>query len=169
MTDSAPTLDEAFLQAMRRLAAGVAVVTTDGPAGKAGLTVSSLTSLTAEPPSVLVCVAKDAAAAPLLLENKRVGISILSVAQSRISNVFAGREPEMEKDRFLVCEWETAAGGQALVKDAPVGLSASVAQVHAYGTHYVVLAAIEDVRLGAPGEGPLIYAGKGYQRLSGPL
>ena len=66
---------KAFLAAMRRLAAGVAVVTTNGPAGKAGLTVSSLSSLTADPPAVLVCIARDAAASPIIGNNRRIGVS----------------------------------------------------------------------------------------------
>ena len=48
-----------FLQAMRRVASSVTVVTTDGPHGRHGATVSAFCSVSADPPSVLICLRAD--------------------------------------------------------------------------------------------------------------
>jgi len=160
---------ESFLAAMRKLAAGVAVVTTDGAAGKGGLTVSSLSSLTADPPAVLVCVARDAAAAPLILRNRRIGVSLLAENQTRISDVFAGRDESMEPDRFRVADWMDIGGGQPVAVGALACLDCRVEAVHDYATHHIVVAPVEHAMVFDAADGPLIYALQGYQRLGGAL
>jgi flavin reductase len=57
------SLDE-FREGMAVLAGAVNIVTTDGPGGRAGLTASAVCSVTAEPPTLLVCVNRGSSAAP---------------------------------------------------------------------------------------------------------
>ncbi|MCR9254854.1 MAG: flavin reductase family protein [Alphaproteobacteria bacterium] len=158
---------EAFFGAMRRLAAGVAVVTTHGSAGKAGLTVSSLSSLTADPPAVLVCVARDATAAPLILQNRRIGVSLLADHQTRVSDVFAGRYPDLEHDRFQVADWMDIGGGQPVAVGALACLDCRVDAVHDYATHHILVAPVEHALVVDVAENPLIYALQSYQKLGG--
>ena len=72
---------DAFITAMRQVAATVTVVTTDGPAGQSGATVSAFTSLSADPPSVLVCLKADSRIAKAVRDNGVFCVNILPVRQ----------------------------------------------------------------------------------------
>jgi len=76
--DTQKVLRKEFLDAMSRAVSSVCVVTTDGPAGRGGVTVSAMTSVSADgdAPTMLVCVNASASAAPLLLENKAFCINM---------------------------------------------------------------------------------------------
>ena len=71
-------LAEQFRESMRRTASGVAILTTDGSAGRAGLTVSTFCSLSMEPPSVIACVHQDNRALQILLANGVFAASVLA-------------------------------------------------------------------------------------------
>ena len=71
-----------FREAMRRMASGVSVITTDGPAGRFGVTVSSLCSLSLEPPSVLACVHHLSPALRAVIENGVFCANVLCVESS---------------------------------------------------------------------------------------
>ena len=93
---------ERFREAMRRTASGVAVLTTDGEAGRAGVTISTLCSLSMEPPSVIACVHQDSSALEALLANRVFAANALTDDQSRVAHAFAGQIPELRDDRFPV-------------------------------------------------------------------
>ena len=80
-----------FLDAMSQAATTVSLATTDGPAGRAGMTVSSLCSLSAGPPLILVCAHHKSRAVAAILENRRFCVNLLRQDQSHLSDVFAGR------------------------------------------------------------------------------
>ncbi|MEQ9673623.1 MAG: flavin reductase family protein, partial [Roseovarius indicus] len=82
---------EDFISAMRRVAASVTVVTTDGPAGRAGATVSAFSSVSADPPTVLVCLHAQSRIAGFVQENKRFCVNVLPERFSDIADRFAGR------------------------------------------------------------------------------
>jgi flavin reductase len=86
-------LRAAFLEGMSRSAASVSVVTTDGPAGRGGVTVSAMTSISAdgEWPTMLTCLNASSSALPLVLENKCFCINVLRTGQTEISDVFSSR------------------------------------------------------------------------------
>ena len=90
----------AFRHAMGRTAAGVTVVTSDGAHGRVGVTVSSLSSLSLEPPSVLFCLHRDSRCLPVLLANGVFAANILAQGQQRVADSFAGLVPELREDRF---------------------------------------------------------------------
>ena len=66
-----PDLGALFRDGMSRIAATVHLITTDGPAGRAGLTATAVTSLSADPPMLLVCIKIGGNSAPVLLENEK--------------------------------------------------------------------------------------------------
>lgn len=73
---------EEFRLVMRRTASAVGVLATDGPAGRVGITVSSLSSLSFEPASVICCVHRQSRALAILLENGVFTANFLSAGQS---------------------------------------------------------------------------------------
>lgn len=91
---------EDFISAMRTVASSVTVVTTDGPAGRHGATVSAFCSVSADPPSVLVCLNSNSRIARAVAENKVFSVNVLPESQQDIADRFAGRHDNNISDRF---------------------------------------------------------------------
>lgn len=110
---SDPHARQRFLDGMSTIAAGVHVVTTDGPEGWAGVTVTAMTSVSAdgEAPTLLVCLHHQSAAAPLILGNKVFCVNVLRADQAHVSDAFAGRFRQPNKDKFATGSWTTMRTG----------------------------------------------------------
>ncbi len=91
---------DAFLGAMRQVASSVTVVTTDGTAGRHGATVSAFNSLSADPPSVLICLRADSRIAQAVTENGRYCVNVLPEDQVDLAGRFAGAQDAECSDRF---------------------------------------------------------------------
>lgn len=72
MTDSAHTLKHPFRDAMASCAAGVHVITTDGESGRYGITMTAVTPVTDEPPTIMLCINRKAAIIPILPDQPRL-------------------------------------------------------------------------------------------------
>ena len=153
-----------FVHAMSRAAATVSVVTTDGPAGRAGVTVSAMTSVSAdgEAPTILICVNKGASAADPILTNGRFVVNVLSADQQDIADIFASRVDAPGGDRFAVGQWDTMATG-APVLDALASFDCDVQSAELVGTHHVIIGSVRAVRVSEKGA-PLIYGMRSYLR-----
>ncbi len=111
MTD----LRQHFIEGMSRAATFVSVITTDGEAGRFGVTVSSMTSVSADGagPSLLVCVHHLSPAATAILRNRAFCANLLSASQHGTSDLFSGRQ-KPQGDRFDAVKWQPGqAGGSA--------------------------------------------------------
>ncbi len=149
---------------MSQAAATVSVVTTDGPAGRAGVTVSAMTSVSADTdrPTLLVCVHRLSKLASAVLENEVFCVNVLKNDQIRISEVFAGRLPAPESgDRFDCCDWTRTNTGAPRVANPLVAFDCQLVDSRRVGTHHVFFGAVEDVFLSTDGS-PLIYANRAY-------
>lgn len=83
---------------MRRFATGVAIVTTAHDGRIHGFTVNAFASVSAEPPTVLICVNREATAHPLIARSQRFCVNILAVEQRALAERFAGGEPRSRFD-----------------------------------------------------------------------
>ena len=153
-----------FVHAMSRAAATVSVVTTDGPAGRAGLTVSAMTSVSADgdPPTILVCINKGASAAEPILTNGCFAVNVLDAAQQDIADIFAGRAEAPGGDRFAAAPWDVLETG-APVLHGLAGFDCEVQSADLVGTHHVIIGAVRAVRVAEEGA-PLIYGMRSYLR-----
>lgn len=149
--------------AMRRTASGVTVLATDGPAGLAGVTISTLCSLSLEPPSVIACVHRDSRAIPAVLENGVFSANILSEEQSGVAAVFAGLDPAYREDRFAAGVWENADGLPHLA-GAVASFACRLADTHRFGSHVILIGEIYAVT--ASEASPLIYSDRAFRTLS---
>ena len=86
-----PDLRDQFETAMRRIACSVCVVTTDGEAGRQGVTIDAMTSVSADPPMLLVCVPHTQAAAKALLANGVFAVNVLAADQVATAASFSGQ------------------------------------------------------------------------------
>jgi flavin reductase (DIM6/NTAB) family NADH-FMN oxidoreductase RutF len=148
-----------FRMAMRRLAASVTIVVARGDEGPVGMAATSVTSLTIDPPAILVCVNRATSLHALLIPGAPLSINLLSKDQQAVSVAFGGGMPRME--RFSIGDWEEADNGLPKLKDAQANLDCVVDTTLAYGTHSIVIARVIAIALN--GEvAPLIYQDGGY-------
>src|SRR5689334_21823720 len=95
-----PVDKQAYREAMARLGAAVNVITTDGPAGRAGFTASAVCSVTDTPPTLLVCANRSNDSYPAFQGNQVLCVSTLTPDQQDISPVFAGLTEHTPDERF---------------------------------------------------------------------
>lgn len=145
--------------AMRRLASGVAIVTAQGEDAPVGMAATSITSLTMEPPAVLVCVNRTASIHAHLSAGCPISINLLSRDQRDVSAAFGGAVAR--ELRFGVGLWGTDGHGLPILRGAQANLSCTVDQLIAYGTHSIVIARVDAVRLGGA-VAPLIFQDGAY-------
>jgi flavin reductase len=131
-----------FLDAMASAVTGVNVVTTDGEAGRLGLTVSAMISVSADPPLLLVGIRRSSALAPVLLANGAFGLNALAAHQAPIADTFAGRPSRGLPYDFAAAVWDTGASGVPLLRDAAARFECHVAGHLDAGTHTLVLGAV---------------------------
>ena len=160
-------LRDRYLEAMSEAAATVSVVTTDGPAGRAGVTVSAMCSVSADPPTILVCVHHLSPACEAIRENGAFCVNVLGDGQSAISDTFAGRAPTPGGDKFACAEWRALATGAPALDDPLVALDCRLVEHLRQGSHYVFIGEVADIALGDGA--PLIYAKRAYRGLGLPL
>ncbi|MBP0580666.1 flavin reductase [Labrys sp. LIt4] len=158
-----PKVREKFLGGMSQAACTVNVVSTDGPAGRAGVTVSAMASVSAdtELPTMLVCVHHLSPAAAKIVENGVLCVNVLRDDQSYISDVFAGRFRDEIGDKFECTEWVTASTGAPRIADPLVAFDCRLLSSEKVGTHHIFLCEVRDIHLSRHGS-PLIYANRSY-------
>lgn len=158
-------LRDRFLGGMSFAAATVNVVTTDGPAGREGVTVSAMSSVSADTPrpTLLVCVHHESATAAAILANGVFCVNVLQEEQSHISDTFAGRHRDRYADKFDVADWTAQSTGAPRVIDPLVAFDCAVVSSEKVGTHHVFIGEVQDIFL-APAGSPLVYAKRAYGR-----
>lgn len=165
-----------FLEAMSHAACTVSIVTTEGPAGRAGVTVSAMASVSADTPkpTLLVCVHHLSPAATAITANRVLCVNVLRDDQTYISDTFAGRYKDRFADKFDCTEWVPCASGAPRVADPLVAFDCRLSSGERVGTHHVFVCDVEDIVIGSRGS-PLIYANRAYgtpsriESVTGPL
>ncbi len=156
-------LRQRFLLGMSHAACTVNVVTTDGAAGRHGVTVSAMVSVSADTPqpTLLVCIHHKSAIAAALLENGVFCVNVLRDDQAHISDNFAGRSGARGAARFDCAQWTTQVTGAPRVLDALVAFDCRVTASERVGSHFVVFGSVQDIFVTGAGA-PLIYANRAY-------
>lgn len=126
-----------FRHAMASLGAAVNIVTTDGPAGRAGFTATAVCSVTDTPPTLLVCLNRGASVWPLFRENGVLCVNTLAAGQETLSTLFGGKTAMA--DRFAAARWHTLPGGSPQLAGALVSFDCVITQAVSAGTHDVLL------------------------------
>ena len=147
---------------MRRAPASVAVLTVDTGSEKLGLTVSSLTSLSIDPPLVGVSIAREAAMHELLREAGGFAASLLAGGQEWLAQHFARGVPPIGMWNGI--STEEASGAAPLIAGALGSLECRLVGEHAVGDHTLFVGEVEAVRLGAAAP-PLVFHDGTYRDL----
>lgn len=155
-------------RALRRVAGhfptGVTVVTTTlGDGRPCGLTVNSFTSVSLEPPVVLVCVARSARAHACVEATGRYLVNMLAEGQERVARVFASRS----EDKFADVAWHRSPGGQPIFDGAHAWIECEVIARYPGGTTHTIYVG-RVTALGTRRGRPLVFHGGAYVRLATP-
>ena len=142
-------------------ATGVTVVTCLDDSGKpAGLTVNSFTSVSLDPPLLLVCVHKMAASATALIEASHFAVNVLQTGQQPASIRFATRD----EDRFGATPWACGEAGAPILKDSLGVFECERYAVHDGGDHHILIGQVVKASFDG-GLDPLLFFRGRYRRL----
>jgi flavin reductase len=156
-----PIDQEAFKQAMRGWASGVTVVTSRSGERTHGMTVSAFSSVSADPPLVLVCVNQASTTHSVIEEGGIFAVNILAEHQQEISNLFASSK--YEDSRLERVEWSEGETGAPLIDEALASLECKVRSAHREGSHTIYIGQVEAVHL--DDATPLLYYRGGYRSI----
>ena len=158
----APELQQNFKSAMRRLAATVCIVSTADEDGWHGMTATSVTSVSMDPPSVLVCVNTTATLHKVLRLGGRFCINLLRASQESYAGTFSSSKIR-GADRFADHAWKESeeTDGVPYLVEAQANLFCDIDQTVSYGTHTIFIGRVNSVRNGEL-VSPLLYADGQY-------
>jgi len=151
-----------FRRVLSQFASGVTIVTTcDGDKRPTGLTASAFTSVSLEPPLVLVCIDHKSQSHGPLVEGGCFAVNILSVDQQALSRKFA----TTRLDKFDGVEFRLSELGLPIISAAIAHLECVTVSTHVAGDHTILVGRVEEATAGV-GE-PLLYFRGQYDRLRG--
>jgi flavin reductase (DIM6/NTAB) family NADH-FMN oxidoreductase RutF len=145
-----------FRAAMRHLAGGVSVITAGRGADITGMTVTSVSSLAVDPPSLIVSVNRSASSWPLIKRHGVFGVNILSADQIDVAERFAGKDGIKGADRFAGATWVTRVSGVPLLVDALAAVDCAVEHIIERHSHAIVIGRPLDLQL-SPRTAALAY------------
>jgi flavin reductase (NADH)/flavin reductase/chlorophenol-4-monooxygenase component 1 len=150
-----------FRDAMSQITTPVSVITTDGPAGRSGMTCSAVCAASDTPPMIIACVHGASAANRIFKANGVLCVNSLSAAQSDLSQLFASSRGVPMEERFASGDWGTLATGSPCHRNALTALDCEVLDIREAGTHSVFFAKVLATGIVQPLE-PLVYHRRAY-------
>jgi len=153
-----------FRHTLGHFASGVTVITVCDRDGRpTGLTASAFTSVSLDPPLILVCVDHKSQSYPALVAGKTFAVNILSHDQEAVSRRFATTKVE---NKFEGVPFTLSQMGLPLLENALAQLECATVNVYLEGDHSIFVGRVERARAGAGL--PLVFYRGRYDRLSGP-
>lgn len=149
---------ESFRAVMRRFATGVTVVTTTVDGVPKGFTANSFASVSADPPTILICVNRQARSHPLIARAGHFCVNVLSLDQRHVAERFATRTIE---EPFAGIAYRTERTGSPVFDDSLAFLDCKLSEEHSAATHTIFLG--EVVACGSRDGSPLGYFDAAYR------
>jgi flavin reductase (DIM6/NTAB) family NADH-FMN oxidoreductase RutF len=150
---------------MRVYPQGVTVVTVGGPGGPRGITVSSFTSVSLEPPLILVSIAKNSGYHDVFMSSDEFAVNFLAEDQRSVSDRFAGRMPL--RDRFEGLGYSLKSTKAPIVDGVRAFIECKIVRHHDEGDHSLFIG--EVVNAGKLNDkNPLVYQNQQYTTTLSP-
>lgn len=147
--------------AMGCFATGVTIITAHGIDGKPiGLTANSFTSVSLDPPLLLVCIANNSNSAETLRSISNFAVNVLQIGQQPTSNRFAGKD----EDRFADTKWEVGEYGSPILLGSLGVFECERDALYEAGDHFILVGRVEKASF-EPRRDPLLYFRGKYRRL----
>jgi 3-hydroxy-9,10-secoandrosta-1,3,5(10)-triene-9,17-dione monooxygenase reductase component len=154
-SDVQPVKPEHFRDVLSHFATGVVVVTgLDEDGSPVGMTAQSLTSLSLDPPLVLVCPARSSTSWPRIAARRRFAVNVLGADQKSISGAFARRGT----DKFASVGWSSGEWGMPLLSDAMAHIECDLEATYPGGDHHIAIGRVRTLAAASIEEAsPLLF------------
>ncbi len=146
----APTVQElplmtrnAFIHALESGVTGINIIATAGSAGRAGAVVDTLTSVSADRKLLMICLHRDHPLCPIIEENRRFSINVLSEMQKPIAQAFSG--PDAQREGFEHGHWTESPAGNLLLHGAIAGFDCQLYNQLALDSHVLLVGEVQTV------------------------
>jgi flavin reductase len=154
---------ELFKQGMRRLAAGVSLITTrDGNGSPHGLIATSVTSVSLVPPSLLVCVNKSASSHDTFASSGAFCVNLLAEDASDIALQFSSSK--LRELRFAEGNWSELVTGSPVLTDAIASFDCRISNIVEASSHTIFIGEVVDIELPHQSFAPLLYLDGSFAR-----
>jgi 3-hydroxy-9,10-secoandrosta-1,3,5(10)-triene-9,17-dione monooxygenase reductase component len=148
-----PVEPSQFRTVLSHFASGVVVITgRDADGQPVGLTAQSFTSLSLDPPLILVCPSRTSTTWPRI-SGRRFAVNVLAADQREVSTVFA----RSGADKFAAVEWYPGPNGLPLIARALAQLECDLESVHPGGDHSIAVGRVLTLAAADTEPAPLIF------------
>jgi flavin reductase (DIM6/NTAB) family NADH-FMN oxidoreductase RutF len=165
VADAAGVDSDSLWSTLRRVAAGVTVVTAVGDEGYLGITVSAFCLASLDPPLVLACINQDSQLLDAIQAGGGFAVTVLSSRQELIAEMFAGRAPRPDA-AFSGLPHRTLLTGAPVLDGGLAWLDCQLQQAIPAGDHTIFLGTVVASGVAAGLDEPLLYFGSQYRRLA---
>jgi flavin reductase len=153
-----------FRQALGTFATGVTVITTRGEDEPYGMTANAFTSVSLDPPLILVCVISGTTGAEMIERNGVFAVNILAADQETLSRYFASKERPRGQHAFREIPHTDGATGSPILQGSAGHLECRLAAKHEAGDHVIYIGEVLSLDV-APDAKPLLFHGGRYSFL----
>jgi flavin reductase (DIM6/NTAB) family NADH-FMN oxidoreductase RutF len=158
---------QTFRSVMGHFVTGVTVVTTFDTSRPQGITVNALSSVSLEPPLVMVALDRRRFITPTVHAARRFAVNILGEDQQALSDCFAGAPVEPGRADFCGAAWHSGETGLPLLDGAVATLECTVTETFPVGDHDLFIGLVEAVATDRQQPMPLLYYRRRYLRIEG--
>ena len=156
-----------FRSTVGAFATGVTVITTFGEQHGYGMTANAFSSVSLDPPLVLVCVIRPSEGCEQIRRNRCFAVNILHAGQEPLSRYFASRERPRGRDAFAEVSHHVGASGSPILDGAVGYLDCRLHTSHDAGDHEIFIGEVLELAVGENAS-PLLFHGGGYRLLASP-
>lgn len=153
-----------FKLSMRQLAGAVSVITVGEHNDRTGFTATSVSSLSAEVPSLIVSVNRASSSWPALEKYRRFCVNVLSSGQEDVAQSFAGFDGRRGAERYACAQWYRLSTGTSALTDALTVLDCELEAAFNHHSHAILIGRVCAIETREDVE-PLLYWRGGYRRL----
>ena len=150
---------------MGHFATGISVVTTRDGEMPAGITVNAFSSVSLDPPLVMVALDRERFITPMVRSFGRYAVNILGSDQQLLSDCFAHAPVSPGREEFCGAAWQPGPTGLPLLDGAIATLECTVVQTFSAGDHDLFIGRVDSLDQHREGVPPLLYFRRHYLRI----
>ncbi|MFG1478471.1 flavin reductase family protein [Xanthobacter sp. V4C-4] len=155
----------AYRAAMRKLAGAVSILTVGAGDERTGLTATSVSSLSIDPPTLLICVNRSSSSLPVLRQHRSFAINVLRPHHQTLADQFAGKGGLKGPERYQGADWTRLETGAPVLADALAAFDCELEEAIERHSHFIILGRVVAARITEPAD-PLLYWAGSYRNLA---
>jgi flavin reductase (DIM6/NTAB) family NADH-FMN oxidoreductase RutF len=159
--------EELFKNAMRHLAGAVSVITVGQGEDRTGFTATSVSSLSVDPPSILVSLNRGSSSWPTIQRWGNFCVNMLAHDQQHVADRFAGRGGVKGTQRYEGAQWHELVTGTLGLADALASLDCELEEAIDRHSHAILIGRVRAITV-RPNVEPLLYWHGGYRHIATP-